>query len=223
MKISLFQISGKKRHCRTLVVIFLIGIQLNHFNLFGQNVSEISLILWKPNWDIYFGPSLVNYQIITIEDQASWTNPVKTNGTPQFDIGYHFGSNISTQVNRKWSIGFGGRLHLKGGRNGFADVSLRNYQHDKEDQYYLMLMGSAEYRVARLISLFNGLTLGYPPNKLFEKGFEWAILSGLKFQLPNEFSLALYYNQGLISVPTTLIFKRRFYSFDLSLFYRMIY
>ena len=201
--------------------LIFIGIQFIPIVILSQISSGLNQGNWKPNWDLYFGPSLVNYQIITIEDQASWTNPLKSNGTPKFDFGYNIGLDFYTQVSRKWLVGLGSRLQLKGGKYGYAVPGSRSFQFNKDDQFYLMIMIRSEYFVSKFISLYNGFTFGYPPDGLFEKEFQIAILTGLKFKLPKRWSIATYYNQDIKLIASDLFSRRRFYSFDLSLFYRL--
>lgn len=203
-----------------LVINFLI-IWIFNYPLLGQNSLPNDLTRRKYFLEIYLGPTISNQQTSIIEDQVFESNPYVRN-TPHYRLLYHYGLDFNRIVNDKLTLGAGLRYQLKGGKYSYA-FNLDSFEYRYDVIPHVMFLSKIEYRIGKNASIYNGLTIGTNVFRPIQPTIiEWAILSGVKYRISNKFGVAFYYNQGLNQlklIPHTGI--RRFYSFDLSLNYRI--
>jgi len=187
----------------------------------SQGVAESFDKKYKHKWELSLGPSLVNYQIVSFEDQVYPFNPYKSR-TPRFDFGYIIGLDFSWSLTRRCFAGIGSRLQFKGGRFGFGDLTGPTISND--DVMYALLLIKVEYLVQSRISLYNAISYGVEAgNVLDTEGDEIALLTGIKLHLSKRWSSVICYNQGMnkINIGMNPRYKRRFYSFDLTFGYTL--
>ncbi|MBK9960501.1 MAG: hypothetical protein IPP06_03975 [Saprospiraceae bacterium] len=203
-----------------LVINFLI-IWIFNYPLLGQNSLHKDLTKRKYFLEIYLGPTISNQQTSIIEDQVFENNPYVRN-TPHYRLLYHCGLDFNRIVNDKLTLGTGLRYQLKGGKYSYA-FGLDSFEYRYDVIPHAMFLIKTEFWISKSVSINNGITIGtnvFRPIQPFR--IEWAILSGLKFRITDKLSSGIYYNQGINQlklIPHTG--TRRFYSFDLSLNYRI--
>ena len=203
------------------LVINILIILIYNYTLFSQNSLPNKLTRSKYYLEIYVGPTISNQQTSIIEDQVFESNPYVRN-TPHYRLLYNCGLDFNRIVNDKLTLGIGLRYQLKGGKYSYA-FGLDSYEYRYDVIPHIMFLSKIEYRICKNASIYNGLTIGTNVFRPIQPTIiEWAILSGLKYQISNKFGVAIYYNQGLNQLKLIPhIGKRRFYSFDLSLNYRI--
>ncbi|HRG34332.1 MAG: hypothetical protein JNK69_09505 [Saprospiraceae bacterium] len=203
-----------------LVINFLI-IWIFNYPLLSQNSLHKDLTRRKYFLEIYLGPTISNQQTNIIEDQVFESNPYVRN-TPHYRLLYHCGLDFNRIVNDKLTLGTGLRYQLKGGKYSYA-FGLDSFEYRYDVIPHAMLLIKTEFWICKSVSINNGITIGtnvFRPIQPFR--IEWAILSGLKFRITDKLSSGIYYNQGINQlklIPHTG--TRKFYSFDLSLNYRI--
>lgn len=197
--------------------LLFIGLLLWTCTLVSQNVRTQQIY----SAELYLGTGISNQHITPSEASLSAAGILSSMGSKALVLP-HFGIDFNRNLLKDFDLGIGLRYQNKGGRYyNKPDLGSETSRYDVSSM--ALLVFKTEYRFYKSLAICNALSVG---NNIFRGTrpsiVEWGFISGLKLNLGSRFSAGVFYNQSLnrISLFPTF-YDRKFYSFDISLFYRI--